>query len=152
MDGEERKTDDSVTPSVAALLAQPRRVGFYRAVELLERATPNAVRIGDVGPAGREAIRFRHDPSLAFSASDVTLFAMSVATMLKSRIRLLSTAPEAIFTVLTWPSAIIAVVTAPPTTLSATLARRAKAPLTICWRGAISKSAAAVPSSTVTPR
>ncbi len=72
MDGEERKTDDSVTPSVAALLAQPRRVGFYRAVELLERATPNAVRIGDVGPVGREAIRFRHDPSLAFSASDVT--------------------------------------------------------------------------------
>ncbi len=72
MDGEERKTDDSVTPSVAALLASPQRVGFYRAVELLERATPNAARIGDVGPVGREAIRFRHDPSLAFSASDVT--------------------------------------------------------------------------------
>lgn len=72
MDGEERKTDDSVTPSLAALLASPQRVGFYRAVELLERATPNAVRVGDTGPVGREAIRFRHDPSLAFSASDVT--------------------------------------------------------------------------------
>lgn len=72
MDGEERKTDDSLSPAVTALLAAPRRVGFYRAIEILERATPTAVRVGELGPIGREGIRFRHDPSLAFSASDVT--------------------------------------------------------------------------------
>jgi len=72
VDGEERKTDDPLTPAVSALLAQPRRVGFYRAIEILERATPRAVRVGEEGPVGREAIRFRHDPSMSFSASDVT--------------------------------------------------------------------------------
>jgi type VI secretion system protein ImpH len=71
VDGEERQTNDLVTPAVAALLAQPRRVGFYRAIEILERATPHAVRVGEEGPVGREAIRFRHDPSLSFSTSDV---------------------------------------------------------------------------------
>lgn len=72
MDGEERTSDDSLKQSVTSLLATPQRVGFYRAVELLERATPRAVRIGELGPVGRESIRFRHDPSLAFSASDVS--------------------------------------------------------------------------------
>jgi len=76
VDGEERKTDDPLTPAVSALLAQPRRVGFYRAIEILERATPRAVRVGEEGPVGREAIRFRHDPSLSFSASDVTAIAL----------------------------------------------------------------------------
>ena len=36
MDGEERKTDDSLRGSVTQLLATPQRVGFYRAVELLD--------------------------------------------------------------------------------------------------------------------
>ncbi len=72
MDGEERKADDSLSPSVTALLAAPARVGFYRAVEILERATPGARRVGEDGPVGREGIRFRHDPSLTFSASDVS--------------------------------------------------------------------------------
>lgn len=64
---------------VAQLLAAPRRVGFYRAVQILERATHDAQvtgvvppRIGDDGPPGRELLRFRHDPSLAFSTSDVS--------------------------------------------------------------------------------
>ena len=46
----------------------------------------------------------------------------------------------------------MAVVMARPSTLSATLERKAKAPETICWRGEISLSTAVVPSSMVTPR
>src|SRR5581483_5852239 len=57
--------------AVARLLAEPRRVGFYRAVALVERATPGAARVGELGPVQAEAIRFRHDPSLVFSTSDV---------------------------------------------------------------------------------
>jgi len=56
---------------VGMLLGQPRRVGFYRAVELLERAT-RGPRIGDYGPVNEESIRFRHDPSLTFATSDVS--------------------------------------------------------------------------------
>jgi type VI secretion system protein ImpH len=56
---------------VAQLLARPQRVGFYRAVELLERSNPHAVRVGELGPVLKEVVRFRHDPSLTFSTSDV---------------------------------------------------------------------------------
>lgn len=64
---------------IEQLLASPRRVGFYRAVQILERATHDAQvegaappRVGDDGPPSRELLRFRHDPSLAFSTSDVS--------------------------------------------------------------------------------
>lgn len=57
---------------VAQLLARPQRVGFYRAVELLERANPRAVRVGELGPVLQEAVRFQHDPSLSFATSDVS--------------------------------------------------------------------------------
>ena len=62
------------------------------------------------------------------------------------------TAASASWVVLTAVLAIMAVVTEPPATDSATLARKAKAVVTICWRGDISGSTALVPSSTVTPR
>jgi type VI secretion system protein ImpH len=64
--------EDVVPPAVAGMLATPARVGFYRAIELLERSTPEAIRIGGEGPPGREGIRFRHDPSMSFSSSDVS--------------------------------------------------------------------------------
>ncbi|MBL8603490.1 MAG: type VI secretion system baseplate subunit TssG [Myxococcales bacterium] len=56
------------------VLGSPRRVSFYRAVEILERATAEqgAERIGSDGPVGREAIRFKHDAALSFSTSDVS--------------------------------------------------------------------------------
>ena len=60
-----------MTALVGLLLGQPRRVGFYRAIELLERAT-RGPRIGDYGPVNEESIRFRHDPSLSFATSDVS--------------------------------------------------------------------------------
>lgn len=56
----------------ADVLANATRWDFYVTVGMLERLTPDAVRIGGDGPSGREAIRFRHDPSLAFSAGDIS--------------------------------------------------------------------------------
>lgn len=72
MEGEERPAADPVSEAlVAQLLARPQRVGFYRAVEILERSNPHAVRVGELGPVLKEVVRFRHDPSLTFSTSDV---------------------------------------------------------------------------------
>jgi type VI secretion system protein ImpH len=77
VDGEERETSDSLRGSVTQLLATPQRVGFYRAVELLVRATAHtgADPVGSTRGPEFESIRFRHDPSLVFSASDVTAIA-----------------------------------------------------------------------------
>jgi type VI secretion system protein ImpH len=61
VEGKERPAADPVTALVGLLLGSPRRVGFYRAIELLERATKGP-RVGDYGPVNEEAIRFRHDP------------------------------------------------------------------------------------------
>lgn len=73
MEGEERSAADPVSEAlVAQLLARPQRVGFYRAVELLERSNPHAVRVGELGPVLKEAVRFKHDPSLSFATSDVS--------------------------------------------------------------------------------
>lgn len=72
MEGEERAAADPVSEAlVAQLLSRPQRVGFYRAVELLERSNPHAVRVGELGPVLKEVVRFRHDPSLTFATSDV---------------------------------------------------------------------------------
>ena len=54
------------------VLTQASSYDFFVAVGMLERATPNAVRIGGDGPPDGESIRFRHDPSLAFSSGDIT--------------------------------------------------------------------------------
>lgn len=53
-------------------LARASELGFFRLVALIERMCPGFVRIGGDGPVGSEAIRFRHDQSLAFNPSDVT--------------------------------------------------------------------------------
>lgn len=50
----------------------PYRPGFFPLVAFLERLTSDAARVGDLGPVTEERIRFRHDPSLGFSSSDVT--------------------------------------------------------------------------------
>lgn len=72
MEGEERAAADPVSEAlIAQLLSRPQRVGFYRAVELLERSNPHAVRVGELGPVLKEVVRFRHDPSLTFATSDV---------------------------------------------------------------------------------
>lgn len=60
----------SDAPGAEALLAL--RLGFVPLVRLLERLTPDAVRVGGDGPLSGERIRFRHDRALQFHASDVT--------------------------------------------------------------------------------
>jgi type VI secretion system protein ImpH len=50
----------------------PQRPGFFPLVAFLERLTSDAARVGDLGPVLEERIRFRHDPSLSFSSSDVS--------------------------------------------------------------------------------
>jgi len=45
---------------------------FFYTVGMLERLHPDAVRVGDNGPYGGEAIRFVHDTSLSFRAGDVS--------------------------------------------------------------------------------
>jgi type VI secretion system protein ImpH len=54
-----------------ALLESAPRGRFFAIVALLERLTPGAVRVGDIGPPSKEGIRFRHDPDLSFSAGDI---------------------------------------------------------------------------------
>lgn len=50
----------------------PHRPGFFPLVAFLERLTSDAARVGELGPVTEERIRFRHDPSLGFSSSDVS--------------------------------------------------------------------------------
>lgn len=47
------------------------RLGFEALVRLLERLTTDAVRVGEQGPPTSEGLRFHHDPSLSFHATDV---------------------------------------------------------------------------------
>jgi type VI secretion system protein ImpH len=50
----------------------PHRPGFFPLVAFLERLTSDSARVGEMGPVTEESIRFRHDPSLGFSSSDVS--------------------------------------------------------------------------------
>lgn len=72
MDGEERTPGDPLSAGIGRLLEAPRRFGFYHAIALLERAVPDAPRVGELGPVAEEGVRFRHDPALVFSTSDVS--------------------------------------------------------------------------------
>lgn len=79
MAGAQRTENDPVAPSDPTasplhreVLANATRWDFFVTVGMLERLTPDAIRIGGDGPAQGEAIRFHHDPSLSFSAGDVS--------------------------------------------------------------------------------
>jgi type VI secretion system protein ImpH len=54
------------------LLANAPYYDFYYVVGVMERLTPDAVRIGGDGPYAEEAIRFRHDHSLVFNSGDIS--------------------------------------------------------------------------------
>lgn len=54
------------------LVAQAPTFSFFQAVRLLERLYPNAASVGELGPPSKEALRFLHDPSLAFRTGDIT--------------------------------------------------------------------------------
>lgn len=68
MAGETRATGDPLTDD---LVERAGAAEFFQVVRLLERAAPHAARVGHLGPASREVVRFRPDPSLAFPATDI---------------------------------------------------------------------------------
>jgi type VI secretion system protein ImpH len=68
---EEREPADLVKLA-RALLEQASRTEFFTFVPLVERLTSSAIRVGGDGPPQKEALRFRHDPSMGFSASDIS--------------------------------------------------------------------------------
>lgn len=70
MAGQERHPADSVAEGLLSRIPV-HQLSFLSLVSLLERLTPEESRVGERGPPGAEAIRFRHDPSLAFSLRDV---------------------------------------------------------------------------------
>ena len=53
------------------LLKKWHRFSFFQAVQLLERAVPEAAQVGHGGRPEKEIIRFRPDASLAFPDSDI---------------------------------------------------------------------------------
>lgn len=54
------------------LLDRARQFSFLHLVSQLERLLGRGARLGGEGPPHEEGIRFRHDPELAFSSSDVS--------------------------------------------------------------------------------
>ncbi len=54
------------------LVVTPPQTNFYTAVMLLERMTPDAVRIGSSGSYNQEALSFRHDISFSFQPNDIS--------------------------------------------------------------------------------
>jgi type VI secretion system protein ImpH len=57
---------------VAFIEKEGSRFGFFQAVDLLHRLIPDTVAVGELGPPGKEPVRFHHDPSLSFQAGDVS--------------------------------------------------------------------------------
>lgn len=72
MGAEERQPVPDLSEAFAELEKNARRFAFFRLVYLLERLSPNAPSVGQLGPATDEKIRFRSDPDLVFHTSDVT--------------------------------------------------------------------------------
>lgn len=72
MAGTERDPSAPVDGGLAELIGRAHRSSFFAVMEQLERHTRDSVRVGGEGPVEREAIRFRHDPNLAFSAGDIS--------------------------------------------------------------------------------
>ena len=69
MAGAERKSNADLNQLLAS---EGKTFEFFRAVQLLQRLSPNTVSVGQLGPPDAEAIRFAHDPQMHFSASDVS--------------------------------------------------------------------------------
>jgi len=56
----------------ADLLVNAIHYDFFHAVGMMERLHPGAIRVGGSGPYPGDAIRFRHDSSLAFRSGDIS--------------------------------------------------------------------------------
>lgn len=68
----EKRPAADLLAQVEQLAATVPGLGFFPLVSLLERLTAGAPRVGETGPASEELLHFRHDPSFAFSTSDVS--------------------------------------------------------------------------------
>jgi type VI secretion system protein ImpH len=68
----EERLPEALVEAARHLSEAAPRLSFFQLVAYLERLTAGAVRVGSVGPVNEELIRFRHDPSLAFSSGDVS--------------------------------------------------------------------------------
>ncbi len=68
MAAQDRTADNTLTDN---LLKKWHRFSFFQAVQLLERAIPEAAQVGHGGDPSKEIIRFRPDASLAFPDSDI---------------------------------------------------------------------------------
>lgn len=79
MDAPERPPSNRLgdADALLPLLRAVGRGGFVALVSLLERLAPDAPRVGGAGPPASEVVRFRHDHSLAFSASEVSRVAVA---------------------------------------------------------------------------
>ncbi|MFO0672245.1 MAG: type VI secretion system baseplate subunit TssG [Polyangiaceae bacterium] len=75
MAGTQRELDDDLR---AELEADAEKYSFFQAVQLIVRLHRGAAPVGGAGPPSREAIRFRHDPSLVFHSSDVSAIRLRV--------------------------------------------------------------------------
>jgi len=67
--------------TLAALAARAPRIPFVTLIEHLERLYPGAPPVGTSALARDEVIRFRHDPSLVFHASDIAKMRVVGATV-----------------------------------------------------------------------
>jgi type VI secretion system protein ImpH len=72
MDAQERDPRAPLSDGEAERLEVARRRGFGPLMLLVERLRPDHPDVGGAAAPHEEAVRFRHDPSLAFSTSDVT--------------------------------------------------------------------------------
>jgi type VI secretion system protein ImpH len=53
-----------------------RFFGFFQAVQLLHRLSPNAPLVGELGPPGQEPVRFKHDAQMVFHSGDIERIAV----------------------------------------------------------------------------
>ena len=72
MGAEERQPTVDLTAALKPFERDARRYSFFRLIYLLERTTPGAPPVGQLGPVSEERIRLRGDPSLIFASSDVS--------------------------------------------------------------------------------
>ncbi|MCH9683667.1 MAG: type VI secretion system baseplate subunit TssG, partial [Deltaproteobacteria bacterium] len=71
-DIDKRKQRRRVKPTAEErLLAAGGHYNFFVSVSMLERLTPDAIRVGGEGPYSGEAIRFRHSHDLTFSSGEL---------------------------------------------------------------------------------
>jgi type VI secretion system protein ImpH len=84
----QRKPDDALRELLGT---DGKKFNFFQAVQLLLRLSPESAPIGELGPSQDEALRFVHDPSMIFHASDVSEIKTRVMTNGHAHAQIMST-------------------------------------------------------------